>query len=1104
MIVSALLLAFADPPATVLEHRLEVQLDWGRRLRSTQTWIVRIDDPAACIAGLIAPPGLDGATDGGAMVLQDLLIVPENTEPGQVFTLRVERRAPRGQHSGIFETAPDLPVEKASFSVQALGSQPLTVWADPLADPVWSTRRGKRAEVSWPPLEPGERARATWSSWTDWFEAGSALEQVVDAKVATKGALGRELAADVGSSNLPEIARHTLRHITLDPTATAGWEEARNAATIAHARAGSAAERGLVLISMLRAAGYEAGPAMLRSTSGAGTYPVAVPSPAMFDAPLVWAKDRAGDLVWIDPGSDAVAVPERPSALIGATVWVPGDLPSRPFRPGVADGTVTLTTSAKVGPDGAVQWSTQIHADGAGLQAIRTLLRPLDARGQEQALRRLVEQGRPALQRFSSQISGTSDPYKPLQITVSGSDDGVFLPRGGGLWGRFVPVLGPAMAAWLPPNIRVIEVIDVAPPPGFRVAAHARPGPAYDPSAQINRTVRRYGDRLRIDVDTIRPYTASTSAREAAAHAFLAAQATEGVEVVLFPPIDGKVIKRVALLDASEAEIRALQAALWWGANDDRRARKIVKKALQRVEPDDLVDAMIHWVGPGDPRPWDTLESLLEPRDRLALAERLVEPFPDAALAIARPSMQHPDAQTAARALLVGMQVAPSQEVRNSLASRLGELEDPSLARRARLWVAEFDLDHGQNPAMVAKQVEPDTPRGRLIHLAARAPTLPLDELVAQVDALRAEAPTDPRVASRGADLLSAGRLYSEALDAALDAARLAHDDHQLWAKAADAAVRAGDLHLALDAAQRASDLAPTDTERAAMLHHLALLALDAPRIASARERDPSLDPIDTLPGLDELMGLAAQHELLAVLQHHDAAVEQSPVQLALRAQLRADAGLRDEAARDGIQLARLHGEPQGRALAFAALAGRVFGSGALSLLDDVRDPTARLVRLDYRLITASGDARADALAIRDEPRAADVLLALGDPSAAAAKIDGWPTTIEDLRLRPPPGYRSNPVLTAARGVEAFSHPDRQLAILVINATTDRLPPPLASLFTTSKRPLAITEEGAELYALTDGYLPLYAARLLRDGRTLYGLGFTPEAARRALRDAPR
>ena len=75
------------PPATVISHTLDVTVDSGGRLRETQTWMVRIDDPAACEAGLQGPPGLSGAMDGDAIVLDDLLIVPSDIEKGTILTL---------------------------------------------------------------------------------------------------------------------------------------------------------------------------------------------------------------------------------------------------------------------------------------------------------------------------------------------------------------------------------------------------------------------------------------------------------------------------------------------------------------------------------------------------------------------------------------------------------------------------------------------------------------------------------------------------------------------------------------------------------------------------------------------------------------------------------------------------------------------------------------------------------------------------------------------------------------------------------------------------------------------------------------------------------
>lgn len=1104
MLLPSLLVALAAPPATVLEHHLDVRVDWGQRLTTTQTWKVRIDDPAACVAGLLAPPGLDGAMDGGAMVLQELLVVPEQTVSGETFTLQTVTRGPRGAHSGVFQTAPGLPVEQASVSVTALGQQPLTVWADPLADPLWSTRGGKRAEVTWQALEAQETGRLVWSTWSDWMEAGDDLERKSAALLASKRALGRDLAGDLEASNLSEIVRRTLAHVEIDPSLPTSLDDARPADEVARSRRGSIVERMAVLQSMLTAAGYQVRPARLRKASTEGTFPVTVPSPDMVPTPILQVLDRAGQDVWIDPASDSVAVPALPSVMVGATVWVPGELPSQRFPPGVVDGIVSLTTQARVEANGDVRWTTDIKADGTALEAIRRLLRPLDANGQEKALRRLVLQGRPELERFTVQSSGTVDPFKPLTLTVSGQDTGTFTPHGPGLRGTFVPPLSVAMAAWLPPNIRVYELIDLAPPSGRSFAGHGQPGGAFDPSAQLDRHVDIEGDRVRIHVDAIRPYATASTAQDAAASLFLEKEARVGIDLLAYPPMTGSVAKSIGRLDAPATERAALQALLWWSVQDDKRARKVLKKALKTEDASLLMEALGAWGDAREERPWRALGDLLPPDahdEHMALLRVVEQRNPVLALELARRWMQHSDPAVAVPALLIGMAHAPDQSLRNSLAARRPNLSG-ALAQSAALAVAEYDVDFGQDAAVATEYLAADSPRAQLVTLAAVAADLPRSELRDRVQSIRLAAPDDAAVAERAARTLARGGFLEEAYDAALDAARRVNDSPNLWRLVAERGMAAGNLQAALDAMGRAFDLAPEDPELTEHLHHVAVLARHEASEEAARAARPTLVKPTWPPTLDDLMGVARQEELLAVLRFHDAEVLASPIYLALRTQLLRDAGANDDAARDALDLSRLHDAPQGRALAFAATAGRVFGTGALQLLDDVEDPTAHLTRLDYRVITTSGDARADARALRDEPRAQDILLAIGSPREAAAAVDGWPTDLADPRPRPPRGYRTNPILSAAKGVTAFSHVDRQLALLYIASDTTVLPPPLASLYSTSGPALGLTPEGDTLLALRDGYLPLYAARRVVDGQTLLGLGFTPEAARRALRDA--
>lgn len=1090
MIVTFALFDVLAAPATVLDHTLDVSVDYRRRLSMSQTWTVRIDDPEACVAGLPAPPGLDGATDGGAIVLEDLFVVPPDVQAGTTYTLTASIDEGAGSHSGVFASAVGLPVDHARVTIKGPSRQPLTVWADAGADAIWSTSRGKSAELEWNSVPEGRTANAVFSTWQDWTTAGVALERAVDDALADKSELGRELGQNLKSTNLTELVRRTMEAIDLEPGLVTGWEDARPASELASARVGSPAERGLVLLSVLRLAGYEARPALYRPASE-GEFPITVPAPALLDHALVVVKNTAGKTFWIDPANDAVAVPQLPSGLPGSTIWIPGSLPRRFDEGGAAAGTVELSTAATAKTDGEVTWTTEIVPTGAAIEAIRSLLNSLDENGRTQALERLVRQGRPDLERFVVTSSGTTDPYRPLKIQVSGADKKVFEPFGLGVRGEIVPVLGPAMAGWLPPNIRIHETIDVT-PPGTNILLATRPlERSVSEDALVDRKVSRRGGRVRVEVDAIRPYSVATAERDGAGAAFLAEQAGNGVDVVLYPPASGKTAKSLRSTEGGTA----LEALLWWGVDNDKKARGLLKKALKTTPPPQLAEGFSTWAVPGDERPWAALFDLTEnPEMRLAILERAADHGVGPWAAEQAPQLLGADEERDARIwLLIGSikrdpgtfgNVAKAKGT-GDIATRLAELQ------------AEWNTER-LKPADLSA-VPTDTAERRGLHLVAEAGALPRSTLRRRVRELRAEAPLSAKVARRASEALLAGGLMIEGSEAALDAARIAHDDPSMWAHCAEAALLAGRLGLALDAARQASDLRPEDSVYARRLHHLATLSRDDELEQLARERSGGEQPADWPPTVDDLLGIAEPSALLAVLQYHDDEVLASPTSLALRAQLRTDAGLLDEAARDSIVLYERHDQPEGPALAFAATVGRVLGHGTLALLDEASDDVAKLTRMEYRLITQSSDPRNDARALRDQPRAADVLAAAGDPKSVAARVEGWPE-LTNQWMRAPRGYRTNSILSGPDGVNGFSHTDRQVALIHVNGETDLLPPPLAVLYTLQQPPIA-EDEAVTLYRLTDGYLPLYGARMAKDGATVWGVGFTAESARRALQD---
>lgn len=1112
-----------DAPATVLEHRLEVAVDYGKRLSTKQTWTVRIDDPAACAAGLLAPSGLDGAVDGEALVLEDLLIVPATAQAGDVYTLVVSSRDGRGYHSGVFSTAPDLPVEKATVVIKTPKNSPLTVWADPKGDPNWSTRSGKSATIEWTSVPRDDPARVVWSTWSDWMAAGKELDRIVDSRMASKTAMGRAIASDLSSSNLAELARRTFQQIKLTPGAMGSWEEAGTAVEIIKAAEGTPAERAVVLISLLRAAGYEARPASFRSAHARGAFPITVPSPAMLDRPLVQAKDKADRTIWIDPGGDFVAVPAMPSSLMGATVWVPGDLPTTLMNDTVVDGTVVINTSAKVDTKGNVTWNATINATGTGLEWIRRRLGPLDQDGQAKALKRLANQGRPDLERFAITSSGASDPYKPLKLTISGFDEGVFQRFAAGMRGEVAPVLGPAIAGWLPPKIRVQEFIDIAGPSNLLIVANTHPQSSYGPDALIDRSAERNGPRLRMSAEIERPYETTSSSRDAAASRFLQAEAPTGVELLLFPPTSAAVVKSLAATDLPEAERVSLETLLWLSVENHKKAGKTLKKSLASLSVEELAPTLASWLDIGDDRPWMVLRDIVDLEeqgtDRVAIMRAMDDNgfdrlawFEGALLA------QSTEPDIAAEGLLSQLAnqpaEAPDPEVDPEGAENWTDPEQilPALQEQAeaaggdirtrtRLAVADWVLSHGGDAEEALNNLPNDTPRAAALHLTQFAATFPNSKVLRRAAKLSAKAPADPVVAGHLATAMARIGHHQEALQYGLAAARLSHEEPARWVAAADFALAAGRLSLALEAAQRGSDIDPSNQAAARKLHEVATLALDDKAEALGRERAKLGKRAKGWPlSVDELMAVAPPSALLALLQFHEDAVVASPLMLGIRAQLRTEAGLFDEAARDSINLSRLHDEPEGPALAFAATAGRVFGTGALSLLAKVDNEVARLTRMEYRLLTGSGDARQDARVLTDEPRAADVLLTAGSPAKAAAKVEGWPTDITAARVPTPRGYRVNAILSAPTGVSGFSQADRQLAVVHINAETDVLPAPLALLYSPREPALDKTDD-TELLRLDGGNLPLYAARRISDGATVYGLGFTPEAAQRALAD---
>jgi hypothetical protein len=367
--------------------------------------------------------------------------------------------------------------------------------------------------------------------------------------------------------------------------------------------------------------------------------------------------------------------------------------------------------------------------------------------------------------------------------------------------------------------------------------------------------------------------------------------------------------------------------------------------------------------------------------------------------------------------------------------------------------------------------------------------------------------PNDPGVVWAAAEVSSAIGDHRLAAAYGLTAARLRPTDAAGWDALVPLALSAGDLPTAGFAARKASDLSPKDPGRAETLGLTAALLHDRDGWDTARSRQASVVPVITSfpPPLSLLMQLTPPEGLLALLQIHDDTVIDDQGLLAIRAQMRADAGLLNEAARDGVLLYHRHGSADGIALSWAATAGRMYSTTARTQLDQAAETSliARSTRMEAALIMGDADPTADARDMSDDPRANLIGRLRSDPKGLAAEVEGWPMDARSPYLRPPSGYRSNRWLGAAPGLSAVSNSETGTAILRTATLTGLLPAPLAQLYTPDEQVL-VHVAGGTVVRLAGGSIPLYLGRTTLGEQDVLALGFSPEAAARTLELAIR
>ena len=959
-------------PVTVLEHTVDVSAR-SSGPRYAQTWVVRIDAPQAALAGVETPPGLDGLQDrGGAVIDGGFLLIPPSTEAGTVLTFASRLRE---DWTGWVHQAPGVPTERLEVVVDHQ-SGPLEVWLG--GAPGRQVRRsGSRstATFTWTGLEGDENAAMAWSTWGDWPELGDEVQRTVLGKVANRDGLGQDLAWSISSMSPTEAWARMDQFVAYERSWPEGWDAARPVGEVLKSGEGSAAERGLVLMSLLMVA-------QIRCEAGGGREAVHAPPawltlPQSVSHPMV-AAHWGDEWVWLDPLRAPAAAQAH---WAGRTVWRAGALPEE--RPsGASEDVVHVSGTWSVVDENIARFSASVSANQTAAIWLRERLGPLDEAGRAEVFTRLLAQGHG--QAMSVSVSGdamTGDG--PLRISLQGR-----ITRGHSL---VPPLLAPALLGWLPAHTSVSEDLRLTPPPSQPLLGQDGGGPRWGDDAWVVTELAVEGDRLVLSTRGER--VSDLPGSDATVASWSAEAARRGVELFLGNTRNTPVERAV---EAALAELPASRQ----------------KKAWSAVDWDEAAAMLDRFAGNG--RVWKVPLQLAETDAQRLLAARrvLVDPSVDSATlkkasGIISELASAADARTRGLALYTLAQEPEATEP--------GPAELLTLAWEA---LQPYPEDLAQ-VALLARTLAPELAPA---WLAASAPTP--EVVAAELPGLAADGAPTRWVEAEASAALQHSREVG-ALDDAAEALLLAEVPEKARAVALAA-------HL----------LAPSKARQARLDAAEALLAAQLP-------------PPWPSPDLEPQTALATGWTWLAD-------------------------GERDRSALLARRLLRDGRVPESEALWWGATAGRVWRPDQERRLDQLRKhPRGAEVDFELRLLAGTWEGARDPHAER-----AQTLLGLG-------------TTTEP---KPgPAGWKASPLLTVA-GASAWSSPSGVAVQLIAPATSDgALPEPLPALYQPDGRPLDGRIDGARLFWLTGGALPLYAAVRTEDGQSRVGLAATPALAWDAL-----
>jgi len=1093
------------PDIVEFRHQVELQNSNTGTVQQSYRFVV----PGRMCKAIELPRLLNGLKliDRDLVVENGKLPRDKSWKRGQVLIVSRSRELVGGPFSEEVPLPP-FPVARTVVEVQAPAYTRLSVWADPSAKVEIRRDRVRRYRATF-----SGGGQLVWSTEKSWWDTGARLAKIVDRKVASAKDLG-PLGEELEGKSLPAVMKRLSKSIRLDALGADILDAAPTPEVVERGH-GSAAERALVLTSLLRAAGHRADIALVRPV-GTQEVSLSVPGMGLFPGVAVRVLDDDGSNIWLDPRSPYNSVGAVPLGLRESVILIPGDYPRRVFDDLAPDGEVRIRATGALQEGGDLEIIASVEARGGGTQAIRDVLAPMSKDFRKQWLTDLLSLTRPDIDNVRFQVFGVEDPASPLGMSIEFLERRALRPLGEGLRGEVPPILAAHLARVLPPNIQVTETLELRGTDELRPFGVQPIRDPYDRDAVLHRAATIEGDTATLTTSVLRPWRVLD--REENTDEALFEASKSGPAVLMFSGIDKPTARRLRAT-ANNTETRILEALLWYEAGDTEEAEKTLRKTLRTSRVRSMLEILALYTPRGEFRPWNVVwDSVENDYDRLAIVHAL-ETKRERREAWRRASeLVNSEVDSVRIEALVTVARIQGERPAASVDEEAHKAwREPSLLlKRAVKWAEESYGEQG-HPAVdipVAEQLildnkcadatavvqradaATDSHQMRAIHAEWRACVG--DETVEPLlTGIITDSDYDPVVITSVVRAFwKLGRI-PEARRWAYLGALIARKDAELWMTASDAALAAGDLRTAVYCARQASDLEPESVRFTVPLQILATLAGDIRSAALATDRTGYAVSIQDLPvTMENAETFITDEQRLGFLRLRDADVLADPALLEERA--REQLALHDEVGtvRDAAWLNREHKSKAADATTYLATSEELWSSMTEDLLArSVRDPQVRKLRMEYALLTGSSDPVNDARVLKEDPAAEFIRAARYDASGLGLRTD-WPVEVEDPDIHTPEGFKKSRVLSALDGVVGYTNADAGASVIA-STEPERLPPPVAGVYELG--PVVGRVGRITIHSLEGGAAPAYVATRRLGDVTWWGISRSRQLARYAL-----